>query len=350
MPKTPMAEAAPWTLLRLVQWTAGYFQDHGIENARSEAEVLLAHSMGLRRIDLYLNHDQPLDPEELKRFKTLIKRRLAREPLAYITGIREFWSLELAVDPSVLIPRPETECLVEAVLPVLDDPQGPPKRVLDMGTGSGAITIALAHEHPEHRYVALDRSTAALNVAVRNARSHRVDHCIQWICGDWDTALAPDKAVFDLIVSNPPYIRSGDMASLQPEIHGHEPALALDGSADGLSCLRRIVESVHPHLKAGGLLALEMGWDQADDVRTIAAGVNSPMTTTMKPASARTMYARRLANRSSISCSFGNAASTLSQEASVNPAGAEAPVHRKTVPPFSSTNSTASTPSNSMMS
>ena len=297
MPKTPMAEAAPWTLLRLVQWTAGYFQDHGIENARSEAEVLLAHSMGLRRIDLYLNHDQPLDPEELKRFKTLIKRRLAREPLAYITGIREFgstassrdqnsrmplayitgirefWSLELAVDPSVLIPRPETECLVEAVLPVLDDPQGPPKRVLDMGTGSGAITIALAHEHPEHRYVALDRSAAALNVAVRNARSHRVDHCIQWICGDWDTALALDKAVFDLIVSNPPYIRSGDMASLQPEIHGHEPALALDGSADGLSCLRRIVESVPPLLKAGGLLALEMGWDQADEVRAIAERV-----------------------------------------------------------------------------
>jgi len=273
MPKPPMADSSPWTLLRLVKWTTGYFQDHGIENPRSEAETLLAHAMGLRRIDLYLNHDQPLDPDERKHFKTLIKRRVSHEPLAYITGTREFWSLELAVDPAVLIPRPETECLVEAVLPFLDDPDGPLKRVLDLGTGSGAIPIALAHEHPEHAYVALDRSPAALRIARRNARTHRVDDRIQWFCGNWDAALWPSAAPFDLIVSNPPYIRSGDMASLQPEIHGYEPALAVDGSTDGLACLRRIIASAHRHLRVGGLLALEMGWDQADDVTAMAAGV-----------------------------------------------------------------------------
>jgi len=270
MPKASMPESETWTLLRLVRWTTGYFQDRGIESSRSEAEILLAHCLGMRRIDLYLNHDKPLTEAELASFKTLIKRRVAREPLAYITGSREFWSLPLTVGPSVLIPRPETECLVEAVLPVLDDPAGQAKRVLDLGTGSGAIAIALAHEHPEHRYVAMDRSRAALKIARQNARTHRVDRCIQWFCGDWDAAFSPNGPGFDLIVSNPPYIRSGDMAGLQPEIRLHEPTSALDAGKDGLLCLRRIITSAHGYLRPGGLLALEMGCDQADAVRSIA--------------------------------------------------------------------------------
>jgi release factor glutamine methyltransferase len=266
-----MPEPETWTLLRLVRWTTGYFQEHDIESARSEAEILLAHCLGMRRIDLYLNYDQPLVEAELANFKALIKRRVAREPLAYITGTREFWSMELAVGPSVLIPRPETECLVEAVLPVLDDPGGQPKRVLDLGTGSGAISIALAREHPEHRYVAMDRSPAALRIARENARAHRVDRCIQWFCGDWDAALADRGHGFDLIVSNPPYICSGDMAALQPEIRLHEPVSALDGGEDGLLYLRQIIASAHGYLRGGGLLALEMGCDQADAARSIAA-------------------------------------------------------------------------------
>jgi release factor glutamine methyltransferase len=273
MPKAPMPESPPWTLLRLVQWTTGYFTEQGIDSARSEAEILLAHSLGLRRIDLYLNHDQPLDKSELARFKALIKRRLAKEPLAYITGKREFWSLELAVSPSVLIPRPETECLVAAVLPFLDEAKNPLKRVIDLGTGSGAIVIALAREHPRHSYTAMDRSLAALAIARQNARSHEVDHRIQWFCGSWADALIPHGKSFDLIVSNPPYIRSGDMDTLQPEIQNYEPVLALDGSPDGLTCLRRIIESACRLLRPGGLLVLEMGWDQADDVRAIAQGV-----------------------------------------------------------------------------
>ena len=269
MPTASMHKRSPWTPLELVRWTAGYFKDHGIESARIEAEILLAHTLGTRRIDLYLNHDQPLCDDELVRFKSTVRRRVGGEPVAYITGTREFWSLELAVNPSVLIPRPETECLVEAVLPFLDAHGGPPRRVLEMGTGSGAIVIALAHEHPEHCYTALDRSMDALLTARQNARTHRVADRIGWFCGDWDAALLPGREAFDLIVSNPPYIRSGDMLGLQPDVRDFEPALALDGSGDGLACIRLIVESAHRHLRPGGLVALEMGYDQKRDVESI---------------------------------------------------------------------------------
>lgn len=269
MPNASTSDRSPWTILGLVRWTTDYFSNHSFGNARSEAEILLAHALGVRRIDLYLNHDQPLCENELKRFKALIKRRLKREPVAYISGVREFWSLELMVDPAVLIPRPETECLVEAVLPFLANNGDGRQWVLDMGTGSGAIVIALAHDHPEHRYVAMDRSFAALQLARRNARKHQVDQCVGWFCGSWDAALAPDRETFDLIVANPPYISSADIDALQPEIRGYEPRMALDGSGDGLACLRTIVQSAHRYLRAGGLLALEMGFDQAADITAI---------------------------------------------------------------------------------
>lgn len=256
--------------MEVVKWTTAYFSSHRIESARSEVEILLAHALGVRRIDLYLNFDQPLCEHELKHFKALIKRRLDSEPVAYITGTREFWSLPLAVTPSVLIPRPETECLVEAVLPFLDDPGGPPKRVLDMGTGSGAIIVALAHEHPEHQYVGMDRSVGALHIARKNARTHKLANRTDWFCGNWDRALAPERESFDLIVSNPPYIRSSDMNRLQPEIRNYEPQMALDGSADGLQCIRRIIASAHRYLKASGLVALEIADDQAQQVKTLA--------------------------------------------------------------------------------
>jgi release factor glutamine methyltransferase len=273
MPNAPTDKPSFWTTLDLVKWTAGYFSDHQIESARSEAEILLAHSLGTRRIDLYLNYDQPLCEDELRRFKALIKRRVDGEPVAYITGTREFWSMSLTVNPSVLIPRPETECLVEAVLPFLDHHPGSTKRVLEMGAGSGAIVIALAHEHPEHRYVAMDRSAAALQTARQNARTHKVNHRIDWFCGSWEAALVPDRETFDLIVSNPPYIRSGDIGGLQPEIRNYEPREALDGSVDGLRCIRHLIQSAHRYLRTGGLMALEMGCDQADDIERIASAV-----------------------------------------------------------------------------
>ncbi|MGA6927384.1 MAG: peptide chain release factor N(5)-glutamine methyltransferase [Desulfosarcina sp.] len=270
MPSASNPSPTSWTPLKLVAWTTGYFNDHGIDGARTEAEVLLAHTLGTRRIDLYLNYDQPLCDDELARFKAVVKRRVDHEPVAYITGTREFWSLELMVNRSVLIPRPETECLVEAVLPFLDHRTGPPKRVLDLGTGSGAIVIALAHEHPRHRYLAMDRSAAAVRTARQNAGKHHLDHRIDWFCGDWNAALATRRRNFDLIVSNPPYIRSGDMEGLQPEIRHYEPGMALDGSTDGLTCLRRIVEAGHRHLRTGGRIALEIGCDQAEAVLALA--------------------------------------------------------------------------------
>ncbi len=273
MPNASTPKPSPWTTLDLVKWTAGYFNDHQVESARSEAEILLAHTLGARRIDLYLNHDQPLCEDELARFKSAIKRRVDGEPVAYITGTREFWSLALAVNPSVLIPRPETECLVEAVLPFLEATTGSPQRVLDLGTGSGAIVIALAHEHPEHRYVGMDRSLAAVQTARQNARRHKLDDRIDWFCGNWEAALVPDRKTFDLIVANPPYIRSGDLQALQPEIRHHEPRLALDGSIDGLHGLRQIIESAHRYLCAGGHVALEIGYDQAADIQSIAGAV-----------------------------------------------------------------------------
>lgn len=269
MPNTSTPKPSPWTPLDLVKWTTGYFGNHQIKGARSEAEILLAHTLGMRRIDLYLNHDQPLGEDELKRFKSVIKRRVGGEPVAYITGIREFWSLTLTVDPSVLIPRPETECLVEAVLPYLKNDAESPKRVLEMGTGSGAIVIALAHEHPGHRYVAMDWSAAALSIARQNARKHKLDHRIDWFCGNWESALLPDRAAFNLIVANPPYIRSKDIQGLQTEIRNHEPEMALNGSADGLKCIRRIIESAHRYLSPGGLVALELGYDQGPAVQSI---------------------------------------------------------------------------------
>lgn len=273
MPNASTPDRSTWTILDLVRWTTAYFEAHRLETPRMEAEILLAHTLGARRIDLYLNYDQPLDKDERERFKAFIKRRVSGEPTAYITGTREFWSLDLTVGPEVLIPRPETECLVEAVLPFLAEHTDASRRVLDMGTGSGAIVIALAHEHPQGCFVAMDRSIRALLLARHNARNHRVDDHIVWYCGNWDAPLKLDQARFDLIVSNPPYIPSGDIDGLQTEVRDFEPRPALDGSPDGLACLRLIISSAHRYLRPGGMLALEMGCDQAAAVCEIASHV-----------------------------------------------------------------------------
>ncbi len=183
------------------------------------AEVLLAHCLHCSRLELYLRHDQPLTDDELSCYKTGLKRRLAHEPTQYITGQQEFWSLDFLVSPAVLIPRPETELLVEAVLKHLSrsEPGGVAPRLLDVGTGSGVLAVTLAAELPAAQVVALDRSWEALTVARENARRHKVEQQIDWVLADLVAALAP-RAMFAVIVANPPYVSAADWEHLPPEI------------------------------------------------------------------------------------------------------------------------------------
>ena len=261
-----------WTIIKLLRWATPYLEGHDIDSPRATGEILLAHALKCERIDLYLNHDQPLNGDELQAFKSLIQRRVRREPVAYIVGTKEFWSLDFEVTRDVLIPRPETECLVETVLEVLSGPAlSQSWRILELGTGSGAITIALASQQPRHRYFASDRSIRAVRVAQRNARRHKLGESIHFFAADWLTALNRKTAAFDVIVSNPPYIPSPDIKGLQPEIHDFEPLAALDGDDDGLGCYRKILGAAHQFLKPGGVLLLEIGYDQQDAVHRIAA-------------------------------------------------------------------------------
>lgn len=259
-----------WTIIKLLKWTTSYFKSNGVDSPRATAEILLAYTLGIKRIDLYLRHDQPLNRRELDLFKSLIKKRTNREPVAYIVGGKEFWSMELAVSQDVLIPRPETECLVEEALSVLaKEPLCNPKRILEMGTGSGAVILAIASQMPEHLYFASDISVNAAVIAMKNAKRLGYDNKISFFCGDWFLPLRERNNLFDIIVSNPPYIRKNDIENLQPEIKRFEPIEALDGGEDGLYHIRHIIKYAHLFLNNEGNLLLEIGHDQKDAVDKI---------------------------------------------------------------------------------
>jgi release factor glutamine methyltransferase len=271
MPNPPPVANLEWTVLKVLLWAASYLKARGIDSPRATAEILLAHALQTERVQLYVRHDQPLEKTELAVFKALLQRRLRREPVAYIVGWKGFWTLELKVTPEVLIPRPETESLVEAALAALRLlAHGRPARVLDLGTGSGAIVLALASEAAGHRYFASDLSPAAAAVARRNAEASGISDRVFFWAADWFSALKPVRAVFDLIVSNPPYVASGAFDELQPEIVQHEPRLALDGDADGLRSYRAIIGEAHRYLRPGGGLLLEIGCDQGRSVQQMA--------------------------------------------------------------------------------
>ena len=270
MQNQPNPEEPQWNILDLLKWTSSHFKSHAIDNPRATAEILLAYALDLRRIDLYLRHDQPLTKEELNRFRQLIIRRLRREPVAYIVGCKEFWSLELAVTPAVLIPRPETECLVEAVLGLIPAANGGAgMRILEMGTGSGAISLAVASERSAAQLLASDASPLALELARRNAVHHRLAAGIHFVCGTWFDPFNDRNSRFDMILSNPPYIPAPVIPTLQPEIHRFEPIMALDGGPDGLRAIRHILARAPLFLKDGGWLLLEIGHDQAAAVQEI---------------------------------------------------------------------------------
>ncbi|MBW6510194.1 MAG: peptide chain release factor N(5)-glutamine methyltransferase [Desulfuromonadales bacterium] len=253
-----------WTLLKLLRWMSGYFSDKGIDNPRLDAELLLAHQLGLDRVGLYLNYDRPLTTSELGAIRPLVKRRGQREPLQYLLGSTEFWSLSLKVTPAVLVPRADTEVLVEEAL----------KRcaakgaMLDVGTGSGAILISLLKELPGWQGVGMDISPAALDIARHNLTAHALEKRGQLLVGD--LATLPERR-FDLIVSNPPYIPTAQWDELMPEVRDYEPALALLGGVDGLDCYRRLTAQAQACLNPGAWLVVEIGADQGDVVTALFA-------------------------------------------------------------------------------
>ncbi len=258
-----------WTVQRVLTWTANKFAERDKHPARLEAEVLLAHVLKMSRVSLYVNYERPLEPAELGAYRELVKRRLAGEPSAYLVGKQEFWTLPLAVDARVLVPRRDTETLVETALELLGNSGSgvTAPRILDIGTGSGAIALALAKTRPDASVVATDVSTDALEVARANAAALGLGDRVSFAHGDLAAGVT---GPFHLVVSNPPYIRAGDLAGLMAEVR-HEPRLALDGGADGLEVYRRLIPVAAALLAEGGALALEIGADQAAEVSALVA-------------------------------------------------------------------------------
>ncbi|MBZ4333192.1 peptide chain release factor N(5)-glutamine methyltransferase [Corallococcus interemptor] len=251
-----------WTIRRILTWTTGHFEKRGVDAPRLTAEILLAHVLKTGRVRLYVDLDRPLSKDELAAFKALIERRLAGEPTNYLTGTKEFYNRPFKVDARVLIPRPETELLVEAVLHAV--PKDAHSRVLDVCTGSGCIAISVAAERPQATVLATDLSKDACALARENAQALGVSERVSVLEGDLFAPLPPD-ATFRVVVSNPPYIDSGDIAGLSAEVR-REPRLALDGGPDGLVALRRVIQGARRVLEPGGLLALEMGETQGSAV------------------------------------------------------------------------------------
>jgi release factor glutamine methyltransferase len=268
--QTPSSPIDPqWTILKILQWTTAYFKSHHIDSPRLTVEILLAHALDANRIDLYTRFDQPLTKDELATFKTLIKRRIHREPVAYITGNREFFGIDFDVSPDVLIPRPETEFLVEAALERIPKAVSTPLRILEVGAGSGAVIVSLAVNRPGHDYMASDISVNALKAASGNAQKNRVYGKIHFLAGDLFAPLSPSAYSFDLIVSNPPYIAGNHLTGLEPEVRDFEPILALDGGADGMEIIRKIIGTAPSYLNQHATLMLEIGFDQKDFVEQI---------------------------------------------------------------------------------
>lgn len=269
-----------WTILELLRWTTDYFRDKGVSEPRASAEVLLAHTLGVSRLDLYLRYDQPLNAEELARFKALVMRRRQGEPVAYLTGHREFWSLDFQVTPAVLIPRPETETLVAAAVEAAkkeigrggDGRMAPPSTPyrgvlgLEIGVGSGAVIVALAKELPEMHWIGVDISAAALEVAQDNARRHGGLDRVHLLKGDLLTAFQP-QAAFDLLVANLPYVPRQMWETLPRDIKDFEPTQAFQAGEDGLDLIRPLIRQAPLYIKARGWLLLEVGDGQAVKVK-----------------------------------------------------------------------------------
>lgn len=260
----PPRADAPWTIGGLLDWTAHFLAQKGMEFPRLDTEVLLSHAIGCRRIELYTRYEEEASAEARDRFRALVRRRLEGCPVAYLVGRKEFFALEFEVGPAVLIPRPETEFVVMECLRLARGMERP--RILDIGTGSGNIPVAVAHQNPRAQPTTVDLSAAALAVAQRNAARHGVAERIRFLEGDLFAPL-PAGERFDFILSNPPYIAHDDIPALPIGVRQYEPHLALDGGPGGYAVLDRLLAEAGGFLEPGGYLILEIGAPQAEPVR-----------------------------------------------------------------------------------
>ncbi|MBL00580.1 MAG: protein-(glutamine-N5) methyltransferase, release factor-specific [Opitutales bacterium] len=258
------------TIREIKMRTETFFREKGVPDAKLDTDILIAHSLGIKRLDIYLDLDRPLTETQLTILRPLVKRRASREPLQYIIGKTEFYGITLKVDPRALIPRHETEELIELIVERLETP---PRRILDLGTGSGAIALALASKYSDAEVTATDQSDEAITLAKENAVELNLSSKVTFIKGAWFEPL-DEGARFDLIVSNPPYLTEIEMQTAEPEVIDHEPHSALASGQDGLDDLRLIFKSVSKHLAEGGLLALETGVGQAGAIKAMALKVS----------------------------------------------------------------------------
>lgn len=253
-----------WTIRSVLQWTQSYFKEKNLDTPRLDAELLIGDALKVDRVRLYMDLDRPLTDAELADIRERVRRRGKNEPVAYITGKRGFWKLDLAVDARVLIPRPDTERLVELAVEALQGREAP--RVVDVGTGSGAIALSIAQERPDAVVLAIDVSPDALAAAEANAQAAGLTR-VSFARGD---VLAPAKDFRpDVILSNPPYISSGECETLMPDVRQFEPRLALDGGPDGLVIIRKLVTQAGALLTPGGALLFEIGHDQGESAAAI---------------------------------------------------------------------------------
>ena len=255
----------PWTIKNLLKVTTDYLKKNKIDSPRLSAEILLAHQLNTSRVKLYLDFDRPLNDEEISGYRSLIRRRLNREPIQYLAGRQEFWSLEFIVGMEVLIPRPESELLVEQAIALCREERLTETRspgILDLGTGCGALAISIARELENARIWACDISGDALNIADLNARKHAVESRIEFLQGDLWQPVMDQGLTFDIILSNPPYIDSDAFDHLAPEVRDHEPRLALDGREGGMFYIEKIIKKGTDYLNPGGWILLEMDPEQ----------------------------------------------------------------------------------------
>lgn len=263
----------PWTVERVLAWTRGFFERKQLDSPRLSAELIISHVLGVPRIHLYTDYQRPLDEPQLKTLREFVKRAGEEEPIAYLTGRAHFFNLELAVTRDVLIPRPDTETLVEQVMSLVKNTPGfETPRVLDLCTGSGAVAVAIAYHVKTAQVIASDLSEAALSVAKRNVEKHQLADRVTLLQGDLYGALEThvDKNPFDVIVANPPYIASRVIETLPRSVRDYEPRLALDGGPDGLEPHRRILAGCSERLRAGGRVFLEIAFDQHDAALALA--------------------------------------------------------------------------------